>query len=575
MKKNTTIVKVWPFTDIKQKQWQQIEPFFQELFKEEINDASALKEWLKKRSGLSSQISEDRAWRYIRMTCATADEALKKNYEDFVENIEPHLQDWGNKLDKKILNLQIKNQIGEEEYKLLFKRMDNEDQLFRKENIPLLSQENKIAMEFTSLSGAMTVTEEGQELTMQQAAALLKDNDRQKRERVFKNIWQRRLQDEEKLHDVMSRLVDIRTRIAQNAGFKNYRDYRFQELFRVDYGVQECFQFHEAIEKKILPLVDKIHRKRKDVMQLSALKPWDLAVDPQGQTPPKLFTSGDELSQKAIEVLSKIDTYFSECLSTMREQGFLDLESRKNKAPGGYNYPLAESGIPFIFMNAAGTFSDISTMLHESGHAVHSFLTRGLELVDFKHTPSEVAELASMSMELFSMKYWDVFLQDKNASEKTELLHKAIREQLEGVLLIFPWVAVVDSFQHWLYENPKHSADEREQKWQEIYQRFLSKEVDFSDVPNALKLRWQAQMHIFEVPFYYIEYAIAQLGAVANWLRFLENPAQALQTYKEALALGYTRSIPDIYKTSGIEFNFSADYVGRLASQVENYLDKL
>lgn len=575
-------VSEWPFADVKQKTWQQLEAYFLELQQEDISSAIQLKNWLKKKSNLSSQLSEDFAWRYIRMTCSTADETLKKNYQDFIENIEPQLREWEDKLNKKILSSPTLEEIKEEEYVLLFDRIKKERDLFRKENLALMAKESSVAMEFAALNGAMTVQENGEELTMQQAALLLKSTDREKRQRVFTTMWERRAKDETALDDVLSRLVDLRHQIAQNAGFANYRDYRFQELYRVDYGVEECFQFHDAVEKEVMPLVDKIHRRRAKHMGLadvkSQLKPWDLAVDPDGKESAKFFQNGEELAQKSIQVLNKLDPFFAECISTMKERGFLDLESRKNKAPGGYNYPLAETGIPFIFMNAVGSSGDVSTMLHESGHAIHSFLTQDLELVDFRHTPSEVAELASMSMELFSMQHWNIFLEEHSDKKNAKAEHKkAMREQLEGVILLLPWVATVDAFQHWLYENPKHSAAQRKQKWQEIYKRFLSKEIDYQDDSSqtALALRWQAQMHIFEVPFYYMEYAISQLGAVANWINFRKDKDSALKNYKAALALGYTRSIPKVYETSGIEFNFSAEYIGKLARYVSDYLEEL
>lgn len=561
----------YPKENIKDKNWQQMKPYFEELAAEDVSSVTFLVKWLEKKDSLFAQLSEEMAWRYINMTRYSNNDEYQKKFNWFVEEIIPHTKEWDNRFNEKILASPAIAQIDKPEYQLLFDRIKKEKNLFRKENIERMSKETTTAMEFGSISGSMTIEEDGAELTMQQAATLLKSPNREKRERVFKKMWQRREQDQEALDDLMNRLIALRHQIAQEAGFENYRDYRFQELYRVDYGVAECFQFHDAIEKQIMPLVDKIHQRRKKQMKLEKLKPWDLSVDVQGKKPPQLFKDAKELTQKSIHILKKLDPFFGECLSTMEQKGFLDLESRKNKAPGGYNYPLAESNIPFIFMNASGRTDDISTMLHESGHAIHSFLTKDLPLVDFKRTPSEVAELASMSMELFSMHYWDVFFEENATTEHI----KAMREQLENVLLILPWVATVDAFQHWLYENPHHSNEERQQKWQEIYFRFLSKEIDYDDVPSALSLRWQAQMHIFEVPFYYIEYAIAQLGALANWIQFRKNKEEALTKYKKALSLGYTRSIPKVYEASGIRFDFSANYVGKLAKEVFAYFEEL
>ncbi len=299
--------------------------------------------------------------------------------------------------------------------------------------------------------------------------------------------------------------------MRKNAGFENYRDYKFKELGRFDYTKEDCYQFHEAVKQHIVPLVEQIYEKKKKKLGLDKLRPWDLEAEPEGINPLRPFSTGEELLEKSISVFQQIRPFFADCLRKMNEMNRFDLESRKGKAPGGYNCPLAETGAPFIFMNAAGQMHDVTTMVHEGGHAVHSFLTHPLELSSFKEYPMEIAEVASMAMELFSMDYWDVFFQEKGE------LTRAKEHQLERVITIFPWIATIDKFQHWVYENPNHTVEERAEKWLQILNEFSSVNIDFQGLEQYRTYSWQRQLHLFEVPFYYIEYGIAQLGAIGLW----------------------------------------------------------
>jgi len=298
--------------------------------------------------------------------------------------------------------------------------------------------------------------------------------------------------------------------------------------------------------------------ERKKTMKLDKLKPWDTAVDVHGRPDMKPFTDGKELMEKTISCFADIHPYFAEVASTLRSMNYIDLDSRVGKAPGGYNYPLYESGVPFIFMNASGSLRDVTTMVHEGGHAIHSMLTRDLEFIGFKEIPSEIAELASMSMELISMEHWEHFYSDP------EELRRAKQEQLEGVLETLPWIACIDAYQHWLYENPTHSIDERTNAWVKIHSDFSSKVVDWSENKADLEAKWQKQLHLFEVPFYYIEYGMAQLGAIAVWRNYKTDPKKAIKQYMDALSLGYSKSIPEVYETAGIRFDFSENYISEL-----------
>lgn len=406
-------------------------------------------------------------------------------------------------------------------------------------------------------------------MTMQKAATFFKNQDRTLRETIYHKIQERRGKDEEALNNLYTNLIQLRHQIALNTGFKNYRDYKHEDLGRFDYTVQDCFNFHDAIAKNIVPLVRDNEQERKNALKLDSYRPWDREVDVDGKEPLKPFSNGKDLTEKTIRCFKNIDPYFSECISTMDKMGRLDLESRIGKAPGGYNYPLMETDVPFIFMNAVGLHRDMVTMVHEGGHAVHAFLAAPLELTEFKGTPSEVAELASMGMELISMEHWETFF--PNADD----LKRAKKEQLDKVLQGLPWIAQIDKFQHWVYEYPDHQVADRYQYWMELSKEFGTGIVDYQGLENNLKRSWQVQLHLFEVPFYYIEYGMAQLGAIALWRNYKQNPKQALQQYKNALKLGYTKSIPEIYQAAGIEFNFSPAYVKELADFVKQEYEKL
>ena len=357
--------------------------------------------------------------------------------------------------------------------------------------------------------------------------------------------------------------------MAQNAGFDNFRDYKFKALGRFDYSVEDCYNFHDSILNEVLPLVEELNRYRKDTLGLKDLRPWDLNVDTSGKQPLRPFENVQELVNKSIRCLSKVDPFFGESITIMKEMGHLDLESRQGKRPGGYNMPLHLTGVPFIFMNATNSLNDMRTLMHESGHAVHSFLIRDYDLNSAKRVPSEVAELAAMTMELLTMDHWDEFFPD------AEDLRRAKISQLENVLKVLPWVATVDKFQHWIYSNPQQSKAERKEKWMEIFNEFSSENVDRSGLEEYSEYLWHKQLHIFEVPFYYIEYGMAQLGAIAIWKQYRENPQRAVQNYINALKLGYTVPISEIYEEAGISFDFSRSYVSELGAFVKAELEKL
>ena len=549
--------------------WASLEPYFIELSDRPLEDAAALEKWLKDLSELEAFISEDACWRQIKMTCDTTDKSLEEAFNFFCMEIQPKMQPYADALNKKLMACPFTKTLDKDTYFTYLRSVQKSIDLFRTENIAIQAELSVMQQQYGAIAGKMTITHEGQEYTLQQAAQFLESEDRSIRESVYRKIQERRLEDKTAMHDLFSSLIQKRHQVAINAGFENYRDYKFVELGRFDYTKEDCFQFHEAVKLHVLPLIDKIYARKKQKLGLEVLKPWDTEAEPAGTKPLRPFTDGKDLYEKSVACFEQLHPFFADCLKKMNSLKHFDLESRKGKAPGGYNCPLAESGAPFIFMNAAGQMSDVTTMVHEGGHAIHSFLSHNLSLSAFKEYPMEIAEVASMSMELFSMDHWQSFF-DNEAD-----LNRAKEHQLERTITIFPWIAIIDKFQHWVYEHPTHTIEERTNTWTSILKEFSTGSIDYSGLDEFRAIGWQRQLHLFEVPFYYIEYGIAQLGAIGMWMQYQQNPTAALENYMNALALGGTKTLPELYKTAGIEFNFSPSYVKKLMDFTNSQLEKL
>ncbi|TCD03891.1 M3 family oligoendopeptidase [Pedobacter psychroterrae] len=549
--------------------WDNLEPILNELTLRPIENVQELEQWLKDKSELEAALEEDFAWRYIRMSCDTANEELVKDFQYFATEIEPKISPIANKLNQKFNDSPLIEELDHDQFFVYIRAIRKAIEIYREENVELLTKLQVTQQKYQSVTGAMSVVINDQEYTLEQAANFIKDTDRQIRQHAWETIQQRRLVDKDDLNMLFDELIAMRHQVALNAGFENYRDYMFQALGRFDYTPQDCYHFHEAIEKLIVPILKEQAEIRAGLLGIEALKPWDMEVSTSGKPALKPFKNGEDLINKSIDCFNAINPQLGQMLSIMKANNLFDVESRKGKAPGGYNYPLAETGAPFIFMNSANSLRDLTTMVHEGGHAIHTFLTANLELNDFKHCPSEVAELASMSMELISMDNWTLYFSNE------EDLVRAKKEQLLDVLKTLPWVAVIDQFQHWIYTNPDHNAADREEAFKQIYSRFGAGFADWTGIDKEFGNVWQKQLHLFEVPFYYIEYAIAQLGAIAIWKNYKENPEKALKQYIAALSLGYTRPIDEIYETAGIKFDFSLSYIEELASFVKDELHKL
>lgn len=548
--------------------WEVLEPYFKELSDRTIQSVEELENWLKDVSELEAIVSEDACWRQIRMTCDTENKELAESFNFFYTAIQPHIQPYADKINRKLIDCQYTSELDQNLFFTYLRSVKKSIELFREENIPLFAELSVMQQQYGAIAGKMTVEVEGKEYTLQQASKFLESHDRSLRESVYRKVNERRSQDKDTLDNLFSQLVQKRHQVALNAGYANYRDYAFVAKGRFDYTKEDCFNFHEGVKQYVLPLVDEINRKKKKKLNLDILRPWDTDAEPEGVQPLRPFETGKELLEKSIQCFHKLRPFFADCLRKMDALHHLDLDSRKGKAPGGYNMPLAESGAPFIFMNAAGQMHDVTTIVHEGGHAIHSFLTHPLELSAFKEYPIEMAEVASMSMELFSMEYWDNFFNN------TEDLKRAREHQLERVITVMPWIATIDKFQHWIYENPFHSIEERTIRWMEILGEFSSTEINFNGLEQYRQISWQRQLHLFEVPFYYIEYGIAQLGAIGMWRQFKENREKALDNYMKALSLGGTKPLPDLYKSAGLRFDFSPEYIKELIAFVHNEMQK-
>ncbi len=555
--------------DFSMTDWASLEPFFKNLAERELNSPADLEKWMKDMSELEAVVSEDACWRQIKMTCDTTDKTLEEAFTYFCMEIQPQLQPYADLLNRKLVDCPLTKELDQKKYFTYLRSVKKSIDLFREANIPLQAELSVMQQQYGAIAGKMTIEVNGQEYTLQQAAKFLESHDRTLREEVYRKIQERRLQDQQPMHDLYSQLIQKRNEVAKNAGFANYRDYKFVELGRFDYTKEDCYQFHEAVKLHVLPLIEKIYQKKKEKLGLDTLRPWDTEAEPEGIQPLKPFTDGNDLYEKSVQCFEQMNPFFANCLRKMNELKHFDLESRKGKAPGGYNCPLTESGAPFIFMNAAGQMSDVTTMVHEGGHAIHSFLSHNLELSAFKEYPMEIAEVASMSMELFSMNHWEAFF------ESAEDLKRAKEHQLERTITIFPWIAIIDKFQHWVYENPQHTIEERTSMWMSILNEFSTNSIDYTGLEAFRQIGWQRQLHLFEVPFYYIEYGIAQLGAIGLWMQYQQNPQQALQNYINALSLGGTKTLPELYAAAGLKFDLSPAHIKTLMEFTAKEMDKL
>jgi len=538
---------------------------FGSLEKRELKDREQIESWLEDWSELSAALSEEEAVRYIRMTCRTDDEQREKEFIHFVEEISPLLKNKSFELSKKLLDAPSRKELPADRYFVLLRDLENHVEIFREENVPLQTEEEKLSQGYQKLIGSLTVEHDGEEKTLQQMGKYLEYQDRSLRQEVWEKVTARRLREREKLDEIFDKMLELRKKIAANAGFDNYRDYAFRMRGRFDYGVADCEKFHAAVEKVVVPLYRELQEKRQKEMGLDNLRPWDLRPDAKGRPPLQPFSKVDELVDGCRKIFDRLDPALGTWFKFMADHELLDLESRKGKAPGAYSHGLQEMRLPFIFANAVGVDHDVYTLLHESGHSFHTLEARKEPLVFYRHAPIEFCEVASMSLEFLGADHLDVFY---SAEDKA----RSRREHLESVAFLFSWIATVDAFQHWIYTHPGHGPEERAKAWVELRKRFGGTE-DWSGFDEARRFEWHRQLHIFEIPFYYIEYGIAQMGALQVWQRSRKDKTQALRDYRKALALGGSKKLPELFEAAGIKFDMSEKTLDPLIDRVKRELD--
>ena len=552
--------------------WESLKPYADDLLTREWQSVNDYQAWLEDWDELNIVMSEKGSWLYIHTSVDTENKQAEEAYNDWIGKVETEKSVVENKLNKRMVSSPFNDEVAmrDEGFSLTLKRVCGEIDLFREANVPLIAKDQELSLEFGKTTGAMSVVIDGEEKTMEAAGAILEGPDRSKREEAWKKTAERRYQDKDKMDDVFERLVKIRHQIALNAGEKNYRDYKFKEYQRFDYTAQDCFDFHESIETAVLPIAKRMMQQRQQSMGLNILRPWDLECDPLGRPAIVAFRDSAELITKGIQVLDGTAPFAADTLRRMQEKGLLDLDARKGKATNGYNMSLMETRSAFMFTNQVGKVDDLITFLHEGGHATHDLLCSSLNDYSYQNYPIEIAEVASMSMELLTQDQWNIFMPDEEECARAKYDH------LERIVNFLPYMAKVDAFQHAIYENPDLSKEKRHDVWEGLNKRFSYADVDMSGInPDYERTAWQKKMHIYEVPLYYVEYGIAQLGALQIWRNSKQDKKQAIGQYKNALSLGYSKPLPKLFETAGVKFDFSKNMVTDLMGFVGEEMDKL
>jgi oligoendopeptidase F len=553
--------------DLPAGEWKEIAPFFEDLEKRKLHSPKDLEQAFLDLSELLSAVEEEGAIRYIRMTCDTTNPEYEKAYLTFVEEVAPKVEEALHRLRVKFASAPAWKDLDPKRYLVLKRKWENAIAIFREENIPLKVEEEKLGQRYQKIFGAMTVEFEGRTQTLQQMGKYLEEPDRRTREKAWELISERRLKDKDELESIFEELLSLRQKRAENAGFENFRDFAFRERERFDYGPKECEAFHKGVEEAVVPLLRQLHKERAKRLGLKKLRPWDLLCDPEGRPPLSPFKEAEELVTGVQEIFLRLDPRLGELFRRMAELRLLDLANRPGKAPGGYQSTLTERRLPFIFMNAVGRDQDLWTLLHESGHAFHTLLSRDEPLHMYRDPPLEFAEVASMGMELLASPFLDVFYPEEADRRRS------LEEHLYGIVRLLCWVATIDAFQHWVYTHPGHSRAERHKAWVEIFQRFSGLE-DWSGYEEVLEHEWHRQLHLFLAPFYYIEYGIAQLGALRLWGKAQEDRKRAIEKYIEALKLGGGKPLPELFSTAELPFDFGPDSLSQAAKTIHRALSR-
>ncbi len=546
--------------------WDQIKPLFDRLEVEagQCVSVAGLEQWILNWDELRAAVDEESARRYIAMSCHTESKEAENAYLHYVEKIDPELKPRNFTLEKIYLANPLRKQLDQARFSVFDRSIQNHVALYREENVALETEEAKLGQQYQKLMGSLMVTFKGEEKTLTQMGRFLEEPDRALRQQAWELIANRRLQEVDKVEELFDGLIRLREQIAKNAGYANYRDYAFKLRERFDYTPEDCAKFHQAIEDHFIPVVKQLQAERKKQLGVEKLRPWDLAVDPFNRAPLRPFEKVDQMVTNTQKIFDQIDVGLAAGFKQMQDLKLLDLDNRKGKAPGGYQSTLNEARLPFIFMNAVGVQRDVETMLHEAGHAFHALATREQDIYAYRGAPIEFCEVASMSMELLGNEFLEEFYNTTDAN-------RARKTHLEGIIGIFPWIATVDAFQHWIYTHPGHTRAERKAAWLALMDRFGGS-TEWSGYEEARGYMWHRQLHIFLYPFYYVEYGIAQLGALQVWANSKADKAKALKAYQDALALGGSRPLPELFAAAGCRFQFDGPTVQPLVKLVTNEL---
>jgi len=551
--------------------WADYEPHFKSLQSIQLT-AENVNDWLLGWSALADRLDEQYTRLFVATTQYTADKEIEKRFNYFIESIQPQARTEEQELKEKLLT----SGLQPENFNMGLKKMRAEADIFNEANLELLVEEQKLNAEYNNILGAQTMLWEGEERTASQMYPLFFEKDRAVREKAWKLTVEARLKSRDAVNELWKKFMSVRIKIAHNAGLPDYRAYAWAQKFRFDYSPEDCKTFHKAIAEVVVPAAKRIFEKRRQKLGLESVRPWDQMVDTSDADPLKPYQTIDELKSKTKDIFTQVDSKFGEYFQTMMDENLLDLDSRKNKAPGGYNLIYGVSKRPFIFMNNTGAHLDVSTLLHEGGHAFHAFEAG---VVPYFHersenyVPAEFAEVASMAMELLASPYLD----KEHGGFYTEAeAARARTEHLEGIIAFWPYMALVDAFQQWIYENPSEGSDPIlcENKWGELWDRFLPF-IDCSGLEDDKKTYWHRQLHIYTLPFYYIEYGIAQLGAVQVWANALKDQKQAVANYRKSLALGSTVTLPELFQAAGIKFDFGIETIKTCVDLIEAQIEKL
>jgi len=547
--------------------WGEILPLFDALAESPL-DRDGVDTWLTSWSDLEDAISEAMTLVLIANSVDTTDTAMEEAYLRFATEIWPMVEEQRVRLSERLLDIDP----DRDDLTVTMKSFRNQRDVYRAENVPLKGQLEELGNDYQKITGGMTTMWEGEEVPLPRLLPYLEEPDRAVRERAFRLVGEPYIRARDEIATVFDRQIALRQEVARNAGLANYRDYAFRELDRFDYGPPECEAFHDAIERHVVPAAARRLARRREVMGIDTLRPWDVGPDPRGRPAIRPFTDGDDLVERLVPVFDRVDPVLGDYLRTMRDESLLDLDSRTGKAPGGYCVDLPGRRRPFIFMNAAGTTGDVETMLHEAGHAFHTFESSHLPFRFHRYPGAEMSEVGSMAMELLAAPYLG---QDEGGPYAEADLARARVSQLEGILIATPWIAVIDAFQHWVYTDPDGTdRDARDEAFVRIFERF-NPGVDWTGLEDHRLARWYRQLHIFQYPFYYIEYGLAQLGALQVWRNALRDQGAAVVAYRQALALGATRSLPELFAAAGARFTVDAGEVGDLVSLIETELHRL